>query len=151
MPRLSDRQLAIFRNNHGENVPVPPARKEKDNEESRIQCGVINWWAATHAEFNIPEILLFSIPNGGQRSAVTGAILKREGARRGTSDLFLAVRRMRFAGLFIEMKQPDGRLSPEQKLFQCRVTEQGYAAYTCYNYDDAVKLITRYLQNEEIF
>lgn len=37
--------------------------------------------------------LLFAIPDGGRRDAVTGAHLKAEGVRAGVPDMFLAVPR----------------------------------------------------------
>ncbi len=149
---FSDHDLAKMRNAAGENIPVPPPpRKRAKNEESQIQQAVIKWWAVVHQSFGIPEILLFSIPNGGWRSVVTATILKREGLRKGASDLFLAVKRGGFAGLFIEMKKSDGYLSEDQKEFQCEVTRQGYAAYACYSYDEAVKLITGYLGGQKLF
>ncbi len=150
MARLTDRQLALWRNAHGENIPVPPAPRKLDNEESRIQQAVIRWWAVSHGPY--PEFLLFAIPNGARRDEVVGAILKREGVRRGSSDLFLAIPTTRYHGLFIEMKAPGvGRVTEEQRLFLAEADRRGYAAYACYGYDQAVKLITDYLKGEEFF
>lgn len=144
MPR-SDRDLARIRNRLGENIPVPAPRR-RDNEESRMQCALISWWAGACAGFGVAEHLLFSIPNGGRRDPVTGAILKREGSRRGASDLFLAVPEGFRSGAFIEMKAPGGRLSPEQTAFLDSVFKRGYAIFTAYSVKDAVDFITEYLK-----
>lgn len=148
MPRrFTDRDIALHRNKHGENIPVPPARKKKDNEESRIQCAVVTWWHHACAGFTLPDFVLIAIPNSGAgRGPVTGAILKREGVRAGACDLFLAVKRGNYGGLWIEMKKPDGKLSDAQNEFIAEMNHQGYAAYACYGYDEATKLITRYLK-----
>ena len=47
--------------------------------------------------------LLFAIPDGGRRDAVTGAHLKAEGVRAGGPDMFLAVPRQNAPGLFPEL------------------------------------------------
>ncbi len=80
MPRrFTDRDLVLFRNRQGENLPVPPPpRKRPRHEESQIQGDLIKWWAVECRTHRIPERLLFAIPNGGQRSKIQAAALKRE-------------------------------------------------------------------------
>ncbi len=149
---MTDRDLILFRNKHGEDLPVPPKRKPRDNEESRIQMAVIRWWSAKHREFGVPEQLLFAIPNGGRRDVIGAAILKKEGQRNGVSDLMLAVPRAQFHGLFLELKTSTGVLSIAQTGFLADVSTQGYASFACYDYDSAVKLIENYLTKPgEIF
>ncbi len=150
--RMSDHQLAVWRNAHGENVPVPPKPKKRDNEESRIQMSVIRWWAVSHKTFGVPEQLLFAIPNGGRRDVIGAAILKKEGQRNGVSDLMLAVPRAQFHGLFLELKIATGKCSPAQHQFLADASGQGYAAFAAYSYDEAVALIEKYLTKPgEIF
>lgn len=148
--RITDRDLAIFRNEHGENIPVPPARKKPDSEESRIQCAVIAWWASAHAAFGVPEFLLFSVPNGAYTGPRLGKLLKRQGMRAGTSDLFLSVMRRNRGGLYIEMKRPKGQTSSEQIRFLAEVVKQGYASHACYSFEEATTLISDYLNGVEI-
>ncbi len=150
--RMTDHQLAVWRNAHGENVPVPPKPKKRDNEESRIQKSVIAWWSKACVQFDVPEILLFAIPNAGKRGVVLGSIMKDEGMRAGVSDLFLACPSAAgYHGLFIEMKKPDGVVSDIQKYFLAKAGSKGYAAFACYNYTDAVNLITEYLGGTKFF
>ncbi len=143
--RYSDAYLARLRNKMGENIPVPKERKKRTNEEAQIQGALIVWWGHACRAFDVPEPLLFAIPNGGWRDMRTAVALKREGVRKGTSDLFLAVPRRASHGLFIEMKRPGGVIQPEQKTFLAAVGERGYGSIICYSFDEAVAAITKYL------
>ncbi len=143
--RMSDHDLAVWRNKHGEDIPVPPKPKKRDNEESRAQCAVIVWWHHMHRTFGVPETLLFAIPNGGWRSVVTASILKREGLRSGACDLFLSVPRGQLHGCYIEMKTAKGVVSDEQRNFMYAANDNGYAVNVCRKAEEAMAVITRYL------
>lgn len=147
MPHLiTDYRLAQIRRANGEPaLPLPAKPRKRDNEESRIQCALIIWWHHACAGFGVPEITLFAVGNGGARSPVTGAIMKREGVRRGTSDLLLMARRGTYGALALEMKKPDGVLSSEQRDFLRAMNAQGYRAVVAYSFDEAVNIITEYL------
>ena len=54
------------------------------NVESKIQIACVNWFRYQYPKY---KKLLFSVPNGGARNSITGAILKMEGALAGVSDL----------------------------------------------------------------
>ena len=82
------------------------------HDESRIQTAIMQFLdAALPASYRA-----FAIPNGGNRSAVTGAILKREGVKPGIPDI--AVVRGGGAIAFLEVKTAKGRLSPSQAEFK---------------------------------
>ena len=51
--------------------------------EHKEQVALMKWWHFTHQQFGISEQLLFAIPNGGQRSAITAKNLQAEGVRSG--------------------------------------------------------------------
>lgn len=53
-----------------------------------------------------PTALIFSVPNGGARSAATAGILKATGVMAGVSDLILLYNGRAF---FIEVKTEDGK------------------------------------------
>jgi len=86
-------------------------KKKRSNEESRLQQACVKWFRMQYSCYNY---VLFAIPNGGNRSKATGAILKSEGALAGVADLFLSVPKVTYTetttkhGLFIEMKTKDG-------------------------------------------
>ena len=150
MPRhFTDRDLALYRNRHGENIPVPPQRKKPSREESIAQCALIQWWDVACKSYGLPAFLLFAIPNGGKRGVVLGSILKREGVRSGVCDLMLAVPRGNYKGLFVEMKTETGKASKEQLAFIAEALRQGYMAGCAYGFDDAKRFIEAYLRGEE--
>ena len=62
--------------------------------------------------------MAFAIPNGGARNAITGAMLKREGVKKGVFDVFIGWARNGKHGLFLEFKkQKGGTVTPEQEQF----------------------------------
>lgn len=120
----------------------------RNNEEHKIQCAIVE-----HARLRWPELndLMFAIPNGGNRSAITGAMLKREGALAGVFDLFIAIARQGYHGLWIEVKTPKaskriaGGLSQPQQDFEVNMRLQGYLTFSVNCVDEALELIEWYL------
>ncbi len=93
-----------------------PARKKKDNEEEREQ---IEFFKLVSLYFpHIPEKLLFAVPNGGSRHICEAANLKRQGVKRGVSDVIVLIPKKGYASLCLEFKTKQGRQSDEQKEFQ---------------------------------
>ena len=114
--------------------------------EHQIQSTVINYWAYACKGYGIPEALLFAIPNGGARHVVTGKKLKAEGVRPGVPDLCLAVPKLPYHGLYIELKKPRGRASRSQLEYIQLLREQGYYTAICYGFRDTVNMIDSYLK-----
>ena len=72
-----------------------------DLTEHQIQTCVMEW--AEGQLIQHPELkMLYAIPNGGARNAITGALLKAEGVKPGVPDLCLPVARGKYHGLYIE-------------------------------------------------
>ena len=120
--------------------------------EHDIQVAVMEWWSLQHKQFNVPEEVLFAIPNGGARNVITGKRLKQEGVRKGVPDMFLAVPmyiiNRQYSGLWIELKKPKGRLSKEQATYLELLSKQGYCASVCYGFAKTVEAISRYLEGK---
>ena len=117
-----------------------------NQSEHSEQCKVIEWFELFSRTRGIEPFMLFAIPNGGARNAITGAMLKAEGVRPGIPDLFLAIPAFGFHGLFIEMKKrKTGVLSDAQKNFIYRLEDKGYCAVVCYGFDEAKREIEAYL------
>lgn len=149
--RLQPHQLRALReheqsgNVSGFIMPPRIQPKKRSREESEMQCALIKWWALKCRSFGVPEILLFSIPNGGGRSGpIIGKLLKNEGLRKGAPDLMLSVSRQ-YHGLFLELKRPDGIVSPEQEAFHAQLRFQGYKVAVCRSLNECINQITGYL------
>lgn len=125
----------------------PTPRRRMRNDESRSQQAVIRWWRLTHRTFHVPENLLFSIPNGGRRDAITGYLMKKEGARSGIPDLCLAVPSRGSHALFIEMKTATGRVEPTQGELHQQLRDFGYRVIVCRSSEDAINAIKEYLNH----
>lgn len=124
-----------------------PAKKKttlKPPSEHQIQCACIKW---CDLNGNPDTKKIFAIPNGGNRSAATGAMLKREGVRSGVPDLMLPVARNGFHGLFIEMKNSrKSKPSKEQIGRLYDLMSDGYDACIVYSLDHFVNVVKEYLQ-----
>ena len=95
-----------------------------------------------------PDLEFFAVPNGGKRNPGEARILKLEGVKPGTPDLFFAEPRNEFHGLFIELKRQDKSLSTTSKaqIEQHRkLTAKGYKVEVCYGAAHAYEQILLYL------
>lgn len=108
------------------------------NIESNIQQACVRYFRLKY-----PKYLCFSVPNGGSRSAITGAILKAEGAMAGVSDLVI-VADGRVA--FVEMKTGKGRQQDTQKIFQGNVERLGHPYFICRSLDEFMMVTEDFLR-----
>src|SRR5579863_3136530 len=107
--------------------------------ESQEQKALFDW-AQYHP---ICRDFLIHIPNGGYRNPREAANLKKQGVKRGVSDIFLAYpiwdsQGMHYAGLWIELKRKGGKLTVEQDAWLSMMSDQGYWAVVCYGAEDAI-------------
>lgn len=88
-----------------ESKPISPKR---GNLETKLQISVINY-----IRMAFPDVLVFAVPNGGKRSMIEAAMMKKMGVLAGVSDLLLF-----WNGGYgaIELKRPDktAYMSPTQ-------------------------------------
>lgn len=127
-------------------LPEPKPRKKRKNEESLSQIAVFRWWHRVHAiDFNLPEIVMHSVPNGGFRGIITATIMKREGQQRGVFDIKLNVARKGFHGLWLEMKAEKGQLSEAQLAFSKAMFDQNYLCAVSHSTEHAIQTIKEYL------
>lgn len=150
-------------------TPLKSVRAKNNNEESRSQKALIAWWAKNCKRFDIPEQLLFSIPNGMafggkaewqvKTSIIRGKNAKLEGLRPGVPDLMLAVPSgmagvfsgksdvtvHKYAGLFVEMKTATGSVSTDQFMIHGYLLFVGYKVVICRSTEEAIREIESYL------
>lgn len=116
--------------------------------ESQEQQTLFQW--AAWASGKYPELeTIYHIPNEGKRSLATGSKLKAEGLKAGFPDIGLPVAKRGYHGLYIEMKSQKGRMSPEQKEWQKRLTKYGNLSIVCYGFEEARDAILWYLEPEK--
>lgn len=113
--------------------------------ESNEQQTLFAWARAMSGRH--PELaMLYHIPNEGKRNARAGARLKAEGLRAGVPDICLPVPRNGHHGLYIELKRRrNSRITQEQMRWIGDLAAQGYVAAVCRGCDEAISLITDYL------
>ncbi len=109
--------------------------------EDRLQSQCVRWFRLQY-----PNHVLFAIPNGGNRNAVTGAVLKKTGTLAGVADLFLMHASQGCNGMFIEMKVGYNKLTESQRIFRDKAYYAGYAYRVCRTIDEFMSEINNYLQ-----
>ena len=138
---------------------MTPEQLASGGTEDGHQAALFCWIQMNQHDPKLPGLVrMFAIPNGGARSAATGARLKMTGVRRGVPDTFLPVPFGRYAGLFIEMKaEADkdkgikrGRTSSEQDEYIAFLIEHHYQVEVCYSWQEAVAAIKRYYFYEQV-
>lgn len=101
--------------------------------ESDIQIECVRFFRIAY-----PKYLIFSVPNGGSRSAKEAAILSAEGVLPGVSDLIVVAEGNI---LFIEMKAPKGRQSRYQREFQNMVERLGFEYRICHSVMEFIETV----------
>lgn len=129
-------------------------RKTLDHEEDRSQIWLIDfvmlaWFVDRFGERRALSDYLYAIPNGGRRTKIEAARLKRMGVKAGVHDLHLPVPMVHAGelvpGLWVEMKSSDGTLSKEQRAWRDRMIEQGFLFMMCRSWKSAAETLSSYL------
>ena len=122
--------------------PRPSAGRTPSEHKLQSMCVA---WARARAVTNYKFRLLFAIPNGGARNAITGALLKAEGVTPGVPDLFLAQLSGGFGGLFVEMKRLGGKCSDAQLDMHEDLRASGYAVEVVDDFEGFKRAVLGYL------
>lgn len=113
--------------------------------EAQHQTALFDWWALVHRKYGLPECALIHIPNEGKRSVRAALALKRQGMRKGVSDILLCAHSGEWHGLWIELKRRGGAVSSEQREFLAAMRDCGYDGAVCYGWEQARDMIVDYL------
>ena len=117
-------------------------KKHIDNGpcEDAIQMTVMQWI------YMQPMLhpYIFHIPNGGDRSPQYASKLRKMGLKPGVSDLFIAMPKKGYHGMWLELKAKTGRLGPAQKVFLADMEAQGYLTKVCFSIEEAILTIQEY-------
>lgn len=139
----------ILRQGKGTSPIKPPSKlrnKLPSLKEHAETAAVVSWWRRQY-----PKLAkhLIGLPNAGKRSSQVAAMLKAEGMIPGASDLFLAIPKWGYHGMWIEMKRKDGvpsDVSENQSSFQADMRSVGYIAEVCFGAEQAIAMIKHYLE-----
>lgn len=113
--------------------------------EFQIQSAIVEWAALNERRW--PELrLLWATPNGGKRSFWEARRAKKEGMKAGVPDLQLAVPRLSYGALFIEVKTPTGKLTLPQQRFLKLLNESGNLAVIVRSVSEGVDILEKYLK-----
>lgn len=104
-------------------------------KESDLQKSCVKYF-----RYRYPDLLIFSIPNGGYRNKRNARNLKLEGLVSGVPDLFIPSHK-----LFIELKVGKNKLSEKQKMIIEQLRSFNYHIEVCYNIDEFIEVLNRYM------
>lgn len=105
-------------------------------------------WCMRHASEFRGLDSIYAIPNGGNRDAITGAMLKKEGVRKGIPDMCLPVPIGGKGALYLELKvRSGGKVGPEQKEWQKRLLELGNESVIVKGFKEARLAVMKYYEN----
>lgn len=117
-------------------------RNKRSNPEHELQSACVEWF---RYQFPNYRLRLFAIPNGGKRNIRTAVKLKREGVLPGVPDLFLAIPRLHYGGLWIEMKAgAAGKITEAQKELHAELST-AYSVKVARSFSEFEKIIKDYL------
>lgn len=104
------------------------------DSESKIQSDIVKWYNNSYClAHHLPRCLIFSIPNGGDRSCVTANLSKSTGEYPGASDLVV----IHYGALFfVEVKDAKSAQKPKQIEFQKHVEACGFPYYLVRSLDE---------------
>ncbi|EKN5929943.1 VRR-NUC domain-containing protein [Yersinia enterocolitica] len=120
-------------------------RKVNHQAETEEQAALIEWADKTVIDGICIGDYLIHIPNEGKRGPKAARDAKRLGLRKGVPDLFLALPRGGYAGLWVEMKVIGGKVTAEQQLWLLRLRNSSYRAEVCEGLDAVKKVLFQYL------
>lgn len=111
----------------------------RSNSESAEQIAIMKW-------LDLKGIPAFHIPNGGKRNLVEAVKFKQLGVKPGVPDLFIPVARKGHHGVFIEVKR-DKRsyLTENQQFWVEELTKQGYLVHVAYGAEQAIRVVSEYM------
>jgi hypothetical protein len=111
--------------------------------EQITHINLYNWFVEKFPEL---EDDLHHFANERRCSVQEGRNLKRMGVKRGVSDFFLAFPVGEYAGLWLELKENNGKLSKEQIEFLNKKSSRGYMTASALGLEEGRMAFSHYLK-----
>ena len=118
---------------------MKPLSKTIAAPEHIEQVRLVNWF---RDNFKEPDYIIFAVPNGGKRGGAEAERLRKEGVKKGVSDLIIVTHNKI---IFLEMKNAKGKLSKEQISFNENIEYLGFISLVAYSATDASEKIMQEL------
>lgn len=129
---------------------ISPEQLAASGTEHGHQAALFAYFALAENQIRWPEVKwMFAVPNGGQRSAISGARLKAEGVKPGVPDIIFPLRRYPFSGLVLEMKKKGGKTSIEQDEYIGFLISQEFKCVVCYSWIEAKDAVIEYCNGKD--
>lgn len=122
-----------------------PKVKRRVSPEEELHRACFEWVQLAEPMHPILKWLTH-IPNGGKRSKGEGGKLKAMGVRKGLVDFMLPRKHLGWQGLAVELKAPEGRLTPEQREWLEALASDGYLTAEVRTLDEFQAVVKRYLK-----
>lgn len=114
------------------------------SDEDSIQSACVFWFGMQFPRY---RRLIHHSPNEDAYKHAQRA--NAMGMQKGFPDIFIAVPRGAYHGLFVEMKTPKGKVSPEQKEMLSLLASQGYLAVIARGTASFIKVVNEYMNLQE--
>ena len=127
--------------------------QKRNDKEHQEQAALFKW--AKMLEGAYPELsLLHAVINHNILFSTLSkesffkvlSYLRAEGFKDGVLDVHLPVARGEWHSLWVEMKVGDNKPTPEQVIWLDALIEQGNYATVCYSAEEAIGVISSYLE-----
>lgn len=117
---------------------LPKAYNLQSEYQIQVQC--VQWFRMAY-----PNEIIYAVPNGGKRHLLEAVKFKASGVLSGVPDLFIALPKGRYHGLYIEMKSDKGTVSEKQQTMIDKLISKGYQVNVCYSFEEFEQTIKNYM------
>jgi len=108
--------------------------------EHDLQVACINWF-----RYQYRGVVIYAVPNGGQRNVIVAQKLKAEGVLAGVPDLCVPAPRNGHHGLYIEMKAGRNTTTDNQNEVIEKLKAEGYRCEVCRSFEEFKRVVEGYL------